>query len=48
MWYKSNLEFAPKDLKMPEGVFVENVHLNESLFSLTYYYNELLKEDDKA
>lgn len=37
--------FAPKDLKMPEGVYVENVHLNESLFSLTYYYNKLLKDE---
>lgn len=36
--------FAPKDLKMPEDVHVENVHLNESLFSLTYYYNSLNKE----
>lgn len=33
--------FAPKDLKMPEDVYVENVHLNESLFSLTYYYNQM-------
>ena len=33
--------FAPKDLKMPEEVHVENVHLNESLFSLTYYYNKM-------
>lgn len=36
--------FAPKDLKMPEDVYVENVHLNESLFSLTYYYNKMRKE----
>ncbi len=36
--------FAPKDLKMPEEVYVENVHLNESLFSLTYYYNKMKKE----
>lgn len=36
--------FAPKDLKMPEYVHVENVHLNESLFSLTYYYNQMNKE----
>lgn len=33
--------FAPKDLKMPDYVHVENVHLNESLFSLTYYYNQM-------
>ncbi|WP_019229868.1 redox-sensing transcriptional repressor Rex [Sedimentibacter sp. B4] len=39
--------FAPKDLKMPENVHVENVHLNESLFSLTYYYNRMNKEKSK-
>jgi len=32
--------FAPTDLKVPEDVVVENVHLNESLFTLSY----LLKE----
>lgn len=32
--------FAPTDLKVPNNVVVENVHLNESLFSLTYYYNK--------
>lgn len=31
--------FAPVDLKVPEKVVVENVHLNESLFTLTYYIN---------
>lgn len=36
--------FAPKDLKMPDYVHVENVHLNESLFSLTYYYNQMNKK----
>lgn len=41
---KAIWNFAPKDLKMPEGVYVENVHLNESLFSLTYYYNKLIGE----
>jgi len=38
---KAIWNFAPKDLNMPEDVYVENVHLNESLFSLTYYYNHL-------
>ncbi|MTI68318.1 MAG: redox-sensing transcriptional repressor Rex [Firmicutes bacterium] len=33
--------FAPADLKVPEGVTVENVHLNESLFTLSY----LLKQN---
>lgn len=41
---KAIWNFAPKDLKMPEDVYVENVHLNESLFSLTYYYNHLNKD----
>lgn len=40
---KAIWNFAPKDLKMPEMVYVENVHLNESLFSLTYYYNQMNK-----
>ena len=39
--------FAPKDLKMPENVHVENVHLNESLFSLTYYYNKMRKQEEQ-
>jgi len=39
--------FAPKDLKMPDYVHVENVHLNESLFSLTYYYNRMNEEAKK-
>ncbi len=33
--------FAPTDLKVPDDVVVENVHLNESLFILSY----LLKEN---
>ncbi len=41
---KAIWNFAPKDLKMPKGVYVENVHLNESLFSLTYYYNKIINE----
>ena len=44
---KAIWNFAPKDLKMPEEVYVENVHLNESLFSLTYYYNKMKKESGK-
>lgn len=31
--------FAPIDLKVPDSVIVENVHLNDSLFTLTYYIN---------
>lgn len=33
--------FSPIDLKVPDNVIVENVHLNESLFTLTYYINNL-------
>ncbi|KGG81237.1 redox-sensing transcriptional repressor Rex [Caloranaerobacter azorensis] len=32
--------FAPKDLKVPDDVVVENVHLNESLFTLSYMLKE--------
>lgn len=32
--------FAPIDLKVPEDIVVENVHLNESLFILSYMYKE--------
>ena len=41
---KAIWNFAPKDLKMPDNVHVENVHLNESLFLLTYYYNQMNKK----
>lgn len=41
---KSNIKgiwnFAPLDLKVPEDVVVENVHLNESLFILSYMFKE--------
>ena len=43
---KAIWNFAPKDLKMPEEVYVENVHLNESLFSLTYYYNKMKEKEE--
>lgn len=33
--------FAPIDLKLPKNVVLENVHLDESLFTLTYYMNNL-------
>lgn len=42
---KAIWNFAPRDLKLPEDVRVENVHLNESLFSLTYYYNHINNEN---
>lgn len=33
--------FAPIDLKLPKNVVLENVHLDESLYTLTYYMNNL-------
>ena len=38
--------FAPTDIRVPDDVALENVHLNESLFSLTYYYNKSKKKAD--
>lgn len=41
---KSNIKgiwnFAPADLRVPKDVVVENVHLNESLFVLSYMFKE--------
>ena len=31
--------FAPADLKVDDDVVIENVHLNESLFTLSYFLN---------
>lgn len=31
--------FAPADIKVRDDIIVENVHLNESLFSLSYFMN---------
>lgn len=33
--------FASLDLKLPKNVVLENVHLDESLYTLTYYMNNL-------
>ncbi len=33
--------FAPIDLELPEDVVLENVHLDESLYTLIYYINNL-------
>ncbi len=33
--------FASVDLKLPKNVVLENVHLDESLYTLTYYMNNL-------
>ena len=31
--------FSPVDLKVKNGVVIESVHLDESLFTLTYFMN---------
>ena len=31
--------FAPADLKVNEDIIIEDVHLNESLFTLSYFLN---------
>lgn len=38
---KAIWNFAQIDLKLPTDVVLENVHLNESLFTLTYYMDNL-------
>lgn len=37
---KAIWNFAPKDLTVPEGIIVEDVHLSESLMTLSYRLNE--------
>lgn len=39
--------FASIDLKLPEGVVLENVHLDESLYTLTYYMNNIKDYSNK-
>lgn len=39
--------FAPTDIKVPEHIIVENVHLSESLYTLSYLLNEKDLEVDK-
>ncbi|MDU1176846.1 MAG: redox-sensing transcriptional repressor Rex, partial [Peptoniphilus harei] len=33
--------FAPYDLKGPEGIVVENIRLNDSLLTLSYFMKEI-------
>ena len=33
--------FAPYDLKGPQGVIVENIRLNDSLLTLSYFMKEI-------
>ncbi|RKD29052.1 redox-sensing transcriptional repressor Rex [Thermohalobacter berrensis] len=44
---KAIWNFAPTDLKVSKDVVVENVHLNESLFTLSYLLKEKLKKDEE-
>ena len=37
--------FAPVDLVVPEDVIVRNVHLSESILTLTYLLNERDKQN---
>ena len=41
---KAIWNFAPHDIKVPDDVIVENVHLNESLFTLSHLLNEKSEE----
>lgn len=38
--------FAPTDIKVPDHIIVENVHLSESLYTLSYLLSEKEKEVD--
>ncbi len=42
---KAIWNFAPTDIKLPKDIVLENVHLNESLFALTYYYKNKIIND---
>lgn len=37
--------FAPADIKVAKGIVVENVHLNESLFTLSYFLKHHISFD---
>jgi redox-sensing transcriptional repressor len=39
--------FAPIDLKVPENIVVEDVHLNESLFTLSYLLKSNRDENEE-
>lgn len=38
--------FAPFDIKVPDNIVIENVHLSESLFTLSYLLNEYNNPED--
>lgn len=39
--------FAPYDIRVPEHIIIENVHLSESLFTLSYLLNECNNSDEE-
>ena len=39
--------FAPIDLNLPEDMLVENVHLSDSLHSLTYHISKKFMDDEE-
>ena len=43
---KAIWNFAPTDLNLSESVCVKNVHLNESLMTLSYEYRAMHAHDD--
>ena len=40
--------FAPMDLKVPEGVVANNVHLTDSLLVLTYRLHQMEAREEAA
>lgn len=44
---KAIWNFAPTDLKVPSEIIVENVHLSESLYTLSYLLSEREEENNK-
>ena len=40
-----SMELCPIDVKVPEGVVVENVHLSDSLYILSYKMNDLERQE---
>ncbi len=43
---KAIWNFAPTDIRVPDDIIVENVHLIESLLTLTYLYKEGLDKEE--
>jgi len=44
---KAIWNFAPADIKVPKGISIEDVRLNESLYILTYYFSRNNDNFDK-